>query len=381
MSIIKKVFIFSSLGLALILLFWGLYYFVFKPAPGKKSASESVQEAQAVPLDSGRAKEKMLALTDEEVLAPALNEDSTGIKYYSKKDQGFYEITFSGEIRNLLLKKDLPGIEGIFWSPNRKQAIFKFVSVGTDPHFTLFNFETKKGTPLKNNLDSVYWHNDDKIIYKYYDPAKKERTLNMADPDGTNWKKLADLEFRNLSVSPIPKSGEISFWQSPDAYNESVLRSTSLVSGETKVLFQGKFGADFLWNPEGSSLILSHSNERAGKKIQLGLINNNGGEYKNLEIPTFVSKCAWSRDGKTIYYAQPGSIPENSILPNDYLSGKFNTIDTFWKINLQNGEKIRLIDLEKIPERVDAKDLFLSLDESGLFFTNRSDGKLYRINL
>lgn len=380
MSTLKKVFIFSSLGLALLLFFGGIYLLLFKPAP-KKTNPPAASESPLPAEKKSVAAEKMAPLSDEPVLAPTLNEDGSALKYYSRKDQGFYELSFDGQIRTLILKKELPATTDILWSPGKNQALLKISAGSLGPQTIFFDFATQKETRLSEKLGNPVWQNSQKIIYRYFDPAKKELTLNLANPDGTHWKKLADLDFSQVFSASLPQSGSISFWKAPDAYEESTLYSVSPLSTEKKIIFQGKFGANFLWNSQGSLALVSHTTEKAGKKMQLALINNNGGEYKNLEIPTLISKCAWSKDGQTVYYALPGSIPENAILPNDYYSQKFFTADTFWKVNVLTGEKTRLIDLNKISAQVDAKNLFLSPDEGLLFFVNRVDGKLYRISL
>jgi hypothetical protein len=379
MSTLKKVFIFSSLGLALLLFLGGIYSLVFKPAV--ENPSSSALDSVISPEKKSSTQEKMALLTDEPVLGPTLNEDGSALKYYSQKDQGFYELSFDGKTRTLLLKKALPGLTNILWSPDKKQAIFKIKPTSTSWYFVLFNFSTQKETVLSDTMDSIFWQNNNKILYQYFDSVKKEQTLNLSDPDGSNWKKIADLNFTPVFSASIPQSGLISFWNNPDAYTESILNSASLISNENLPIFQGKFGANFLWSSNGGLLLTSHSNERAGKKIQLAIMNNKGGEYKNLEIPTLTVKCAWSKDNKTLYYALPASIPENSIMPNDYFSNKFNTTDTFWKVNVLTGEKSRLIELGKISAQVDAIDLFFNSDESLFFFTNKIDGKLYRISL
>lgn len=377
---LKKVFIFSSLGLALLLFFGGIYFLIFKPEP-ENSSTPDTSDSKSFLEKTFSSPEKMSALTDESVLAPTLNEDSSALKYYSKKDQGFYELSFDGKIRTLILKKELPEAADILWSPAKNQALFKIPSDSSGLQTIFFDFSTQKEVHLSEKLSNPVWQNANKIIYRYSDPAKKELTLNVSNPDGSDWKKLTNLEFSQVFSASLPQSGSISFWKAPDAYEESILYSVSPISAEKKIIFQGKFGANFLWNSEGTLALVNHPMEKAGKKMQLAIINNNGGEYKNLEIPTFISKCAWSKDSKTVYYALPGSIPDNSILPNDYYSQKFFTTDTFWKVNVLTGEKTRLIDLNKISAQVDAKNLFLSPDESLLFFVNRVDGKLYQISL
>ena len=77
----KKVFIFSSLGLALLLFFWGIYSLLFKPA-SENSSSSITSKATTTTENRPTATEKMALLTDEPILDPALNEDSSALKYY-----------------------------------------------------------------------------------------------------------------------------------------------------------------------------------------------------------------------------------------------------------------------------------------------------------
>jgi hypothetical protein len=153
------------------------------------------------------------------------------------------------------------------------------------------------------------------------------------------------------------------------------------LEGEPQLLFNGKFGADYLWNPDGNYLLVSHTDKKDGAKMSLALLNSQGKDYKELNIPTFVSKCVWSKDNKTIFYALPGAIPETAVMPDDYLSGKVKTTDTFWKINIPTGEKTRLLELDQIKNQLDASNLFLNANESFLFFVNRLDNKLYKLAL
>ncbi|HAT75124.1 MAG TPA: hypothetical protein DCS28_03745, partial [Candidatus Moranbacteria bacterium] len=228
----------------------------------------------------------------------------------------------------------------------------------------------------------IAWQNTgNRIFYKYYDSKTKKRSLNISDPDGSNWTKLADIAFRDISIAQIPQSGSVSFWNKPDSFFETIFKSVPLVGGEEKEIMKGLFGADYLWNNNGSYVLISHSDAKGGNKIQLSIANSNGGEFKNLNMPTLVSKCVWMKDNKNILCALPGEIPAGAIMPNDYNQEKFRTADTFWKINTTTGEKARVIELEKITAKYDATNLFLNNDESILFFVNKTDGKLYRITL
>ena len=110
-------------------------------------------------------------------------------------------------------------------------------------------------------------------------------------------------------------------------------------------------------------------------------MNGNGGEFQSLSLPTFVSKAAWSKDSRTIYYALPGGLPDSATLPNDYFDKPLITKDTFWKMDVGTGKKTRLTDLKDVAQSFDSSDLFMSPKEDILFFTDRTTHRLYRIDL
>lgn len=376
MAISKKIFLASLVIFLTVLLFWGIYFLSFK-----KSAVQTNAPATNSSTFSFGLGEKMSALSDQKTSFPALSADGTAINFFSPDSEKLSQIGLDGKSGTSISAKTWTNLSGIFWSPGKTKAIIKSAGSNNQPEFSFFDLAGNQVKPLKSNLDMVVWQNDSKILYKYYDPQTKERSLNIADSDGANWKKIADLEFKNVFIAPIPKTGFITYWNRGGAQEETQLISVPIIGGEKKTLFKGKFGADYLWNNNGSKILMSHSNAKGGNKMELALLDDKGENYRGLEIPTFLSKCAWSSDNSTIYYALPGNILDNSILPDDYLAGKFNTTDTFWKMDTASGKKERIVELSDIKEQIDAKDLFLNEDESALFFVNKIDGKLYRINL
>jgi hypothetical protein len=378
MSSIKKIFIISSVLLSAVLFLGGVYFFVFRNSSSNED-SESLKVANEK-IDSLR-NSIITPASSRPVLAPILTEDGLHIEYYSKDNGQVYKNDLNGEAEEAISQKELPGLIDVFWSPDKKKAITKFKKSNGEIQFFYYNHDTKASLPLKSNLDMVVWQNNNKILYKYFNPVTKERTLNISDPDGKNWTKIANLDFKNINIASVPLSGLISFWNQPDAFTETSFKTASMLGENKQTLFSGSFGTDYLWSGDGNRILASSSDKKGGSQISLFVMNNSGGDLKKLDVPTFTAKCVWSKDNKTIYYALPGGIQDNLILPNDYLSGKIKTTDTFWKINVLTGEKTRIIDLDKITASFDAVKMFLNSDESLLFFINRLDDKLYKITL
>ena len=234
---------------------------------------------------------------------------------------------------------------------------------------------------MKAEISRIAWNNlGDKVFYQYTDPTTGKRTLNYSNPDGTSWKKLTDLSHETF-IAPIPQSTNVSFWSKPTAFEKTYFESVSTAGENRHTLLSDKFGTDYLWSPNGEKVLVSTSNEKGGKGMLLGVMNASGGEFQNLMAPTFVSKAMWSKDSKTIYFALPGSMPENAILPNEYIEKPIYTKDTFWKMDTVTGKKTRLAELKEVAQNFDSTDFFLSPNEDILFFTDRSTKRLYRIDL
>jgi hypothetical protein len=378
----KKVFIISAIALGVTLFFLGIYNFVFK----KESAIENDQNmnGKSVQKIDLNGEKKYLAgtivkVSEDDILQASLVRESEMIRYYAV-DGTVWDIDDSGKNKKQISDKSLPGLQSVSWSPDGTRVITSFSQNGKNDFF-VYDYQAKQGTKLKENLDTVKWDSiGAKIIYKYFDQKTSQRTLNVANPDGSDWKTLADIPFKNLTVSSIPQTSLVSFWNSPLSTEETVLQVVGVAGGNVEKIFSGRFGADYLWSRDGNSALISSLNEKNGKRITLGIIKRNG-EYQDLNIPTMVSKCVWSADNKTVYYALPGEIPESSTLPEDYMTRKFYSVDTFWKVDVTTGKKERISELDNIKEKYDVSKPFLFEGETKLFFINRIDRKLYKVEL
>lgn len=384
MSLIKKAFIISSILFLIFLVFLGIYNFAFKKNSPQEKEGFSVAQKSVSPVpevQNNISPQKIQLLAEESVIAPTISRDREHVLYYDRSNGNVFETDLEGKNKKTVSNKDIPGLKNIIWSPEKNKVVSTFENNGK-PIFYSYDYDSKISEKIPERIYDIVWANlEDKIIYKYFDSKTRKKFIGIADPDGSNWKQLAETSFDYVSIAPIPRSSLISFWNRPHGLEETALQTVGITGGEAKTIFSKKFGADYLWSPDGEKMLVSSSETKGSSRIMLATINKNGGEYQNLNIPTFVSKCVWSKDGKKVFYALPGSIPEGSVLPNDYASKKFTTRDTFWKVDVTTGKKERILELNEIKDNYDAENLFLSPSESALFFVNRIDGKLYRINI
>ncbi|MBP6889531.1 MAG: hypothetical protein KBC83_01365 [Candidatus Moranbacteria bacterium] len=376
-----KIFFGVSVGIfCILLIFWGVYNFGFKNNPNVATVSESgtiIKEAS--PLDIFKASTNITPIIQERVLSAAT--DGRSLFFYSLDEQAFRQATLNGKDRETLLS-NLPGIPTrIVWSPSREKALVHIKLSDNSSLWHTADLTLKTLIPLKPEMTRVVWDNTgSKIFYQYTDPKTGARSLNIASPDGKDWKNITALGTKEFFLAPVPSSVLVSFWQRPGAREKGSLSTVALTGGISQTILSDRFGADFLWSPTGNQVLVSTTDSSHPEKSLLSIMNATGGELRTLEnAVSFIGKATWSKNGHTIYYALPGSLPESTILPNDYYEKNLHSQDSFWRIDTKNNKTERLVDLKDLTEAYDASELFLSSKEDSLYFIERKSQKLYQI--
>jgi hypothetical protein len=380
---IKKIFILSSILLFLAITFFGVYNFAFKDIERIKSLNTEKEEKSINTKTENYDNQNIKAITETPVIAPTIDKDGKKLRFYNKDNGNITEVDFDGSAERVIFENNISNLKSVKWSPDKNFVISSFEN-GSDNKFYLYSYITRKSLELKKGMDTVTWDNQgDKIIYKYFNEENKERSLNISDPNGKNWQNLVTLEgkFKRISMVQVPQTLFVSFWNYPDAFQETSLNKVNIVGDiAADNILEGKFGANYLWSPDGRSFLVS-SVSKGGSNLKLEIGDVNGSNFKNLNVPTLVDKCVWTKDSQEIYCALPSDIVEDSVIPNDYQERKILTKDTFWKINIKSGKKERIVELEDFTEEYDAINLFFSPKENILFFINRYNDKVYRIIL
>lgn len=378
----KKLFIIFVVLFIISLIFLGVYYLAFQDDAENTIIKEPTRYNKDAPSerDAETSNQFITQITQEAIIAPVITTGGGRIRYVNAENGSIEEIDLSGTNKETLFENNFTGIGAVAWSADREKILMQSV---TNKDYYVFDIKNNTKSPFKENVDTATWTTSgNRVLYKYFNTDNKERSLNIANADGSDWKKILPLTMRDASFTQIPRSASVLLWNTGNAHEKSNLTSVGIVGiSDPKKIGNKSFGADYLPSPDGKNILVSALEDEGGDQIILFLMNQNGGDLRPLNIPTFISKVAWSKDSNSLYYALSGGIPEGSLLPNDYRNKKFMTRDSFWKVTIETGQKERLIPLNTITQEYDATDLFLSPIEDTLFFVNRYDDQLYRLDI
>lgn len=367
----KKVFIISSVLLCLAGIFYVVYNFLLlDESPQKSKIQEIVTENKE---SASNNLEKISKIAEGNIKKIFLDESGKKIQYYSDSEKGFLTSFFDGSNKQKLSNDDFSGLKQIIWNQSKKEALLEI-----DGSYYLYSFGNEKKFIKKSK--ALNWINfNQKIIYTYEDFGTGKKTLNIANPDGSEWRELTAMDSDDINIVSIPGSAKASFWPKPDSFKESNISIVSVGEVEIDKVGDLKFGADYLWSNDGNKFLRSSVSQKGTSNLILESCEVKTGKCINMNLPTMASKCTWSKNNKNVYCAVPVNVDKNLLMPNDYLNDKFYTKDFFWKVSIENGKKEKLVDEKYAKEDLDASSLLISPNEDFLFFINKRDGSLFRI--
>lgn len=323
---------------------------------------------------------KIKAISQEAVLAPTLTADKKGVIYYSRSNGNVWQSDFDGS--NLAPVSDvvLDSLVKILWSPDKNKVISIFQDALENISKYFYSYETGKALPLNKYTNYIAWAPDgSKIAYQYQNEFTDENNISISNPDGSGFSVILKTRMKDLIVE-WPKGTEIFLREKASGLVQGSLYSLNTLTKTFTKIISDIYGFSVEWSPDGNKILYSQTSPN-GKNITIFTADRSGSNQKTTEVKTLAEKCVWSQDPRIIFCAIPKNINEANILPDDFYKGTFLANDEFWKINVENGEKNKILEDSQMIETYDATNLFLSPEEGYLFFINKVNGLLYSIKL
>ncbi len=373
----KKTIIFFIILIILIIGIIFAYYFFAKDGKIIKQKKNQVDEKTEI-LTRPHTTKNLVQITDEAIVSPIINENKNLIKYITKNDGFLYSSTLDGKNKTKEPFITLSGLIKILWSPDQE----KFINIYADSFGIkrfYYNLKEQSTTPLNKNINwLVYSKTQDKIAYHFQDPAQNTNTIAISNPDGSDSQSILNTRIKDIRLEWV-NDDKIAITTAPSGLSENILYYTKISKPKLIKVLSDINGLTSLWSNDAKKILFSQTNQN-GNNLRLFSVNENGLNIKDTGLKTLPEKCTFSKDNIHVFCAEPIKIPDNAIIPDDYYKKLFSVNDVLWKINLKTSKKELLYQFQEDID-FDLSDIKLLKNEKILFFINRNNGFLYRLEL
>lgn len=311
-----------------------------------------------------------IRLTDDSVISPILFYTGIGISYFNSSGQLFQtDLDVSNSTALLSNKRELsialkPSISKILW-PRAGNSFMAQFGAGNNLTWSYYDSSRASYFDIPRQVYSLDWNpTGDKIYFTWVD-ANGNATLNVGNPDTSEYQMLTDLYEPDNVIRVSPDGQNILFYRTQSV--DPTTNKINIVSADGKTfnsVVKDGYNMGVLWAPDSKKFLFS-KRDSAGQGYTLYMADASTGQVQSLNVKTTVEKAIWSKDSTLVFVG----------VPTTGTAGQGLTQDTIQKISISNG-----LPTEMNPGvAVDVQDLFLSSDETVLFFRNAQDNALYYI--
>jgi hypothetical protein len=193
---------------------------------------------------------------------------------------------------------------------------------------------------------------------------KTGKKVQLFDSPFTEW--LSTWPNSKLTTfTTKPASGMPGYMYAMDPASKNLIQVLGKVNGLTT-----------LASPSGNLVLYGDDS------LSLSLYDTDARTVRSIGIRTLPEKCIWGTGSDFIYCAVPRTIAGTQY-PDIWYQGEVSFSDQLWKIDVDTGNTTLVADPLTITgaEDIDAIKLALDSDEKYLFFVNKKDSFLWKLEL
>ncbi len=324
--------------------------------------------------------------TVKKPVAP-LTEFISAVRYAARENGNIYE-TFADAVREQKFSKTvIPQVYDAYFGSKGESVVMRHLKIdnvtietfaGTLPKELLGtivdgNAEIK-GSFLPDNIKDISISPDTSKAFYLFDSGDSMvgTTLNFGDNkkvqifDSPFIEWLSQWSTSNtITLSTKPSNGIPGYMYSLDATKKTLIKTFGDVGGLTT-----------LESPNGKLVLYADSN------LSLNIYHTDTGSSEALGIKTLPEKCTWGSVSDVVYCAVPKSVDIGNY-PDAWYKGALSFNDEIWKINIKDLNTTIEADANTNAQGQEIDGIKLSLDpkENYLFFVNKKDSYLWKLDL
>ena len=330
-------------------------------------AAENNDGSSAVLAEAG-----LLQIVKEPVIGPALAKDESKILFYKRAGGNLFRAGLDGQGEENVSNLTVVGITDVEWSRDRERTIVSYIEDGALKRF-IQTVATTTTAFLPQNISAPQFSPDATNRIAYTEVTASGSRLVIADSRGKNPKTAYSNQIPDFRPSWDEPSTII--LSTPPTYAVSSL-SVLVTVGKTSSGFVSGAGLGVLSDNQGSLYAVNAVSSNTGRILPLRLVNRKGETVAETGVATLADKCAWDTAGEWLYC----SVPTNAGagFPDDWYKGRVQFSDRLVKIDSRTGNAL---ELGAETPFIDAVNLFLDTKNQYLFFVNKTDSTLWRLEL
>lgn len=351
---------------------------------GTLFGTQKITPSEENPLRGGIVMEEkkegtvLYRISEAPVIGATLSPNGTHVRYFKQTTGHLFESEFTGANEMRISNITIPAIQNVQWTPSKEYAILSYYTDGSLRRlYTQYSgTSTITSSFLPNNIQEITTSLTDNMI-AYTITSPEETTIVTARPNNTGVKTVYSTPIQDLEIS-VPAANRIALKTKSSAYAPGTLYMLNPSSKQLTRVLAEKEGLDVLWSPDGNNF-LTMETVKEGTQVSLRVVSLKDNKVTSLPFATLPEKCVWAPSPKTqtLYCAVPSPIPPGTNLPDEWWQGSVSFDDALWRISLDTNTQEQILP----PYQLDATNLFLSKDESFVFFTNKKDGSLWSLHL
>ncbi len=318
---------------------------------------------------------------------PPLTEFMPALRYVDKATGNIYQ-TFADKIEERKFSGTIiPKVYEAYFGNRGESVVMRYLK-GDERTIETFVGSLPKellggDTTENNEIKGSFLPNDVKDISISPDSSKMFYLWNSGDNMiGTT---LSFLTNKKIQVFDSPFTEWLSFWPTSNIITLTTKPSANIPGYMYTIDSTGKnltkilgdvSGLTTLKSPNGKLILYGDNN------LSLNIYHPDTRNSDLLGVKTLPEKCVWGRQSDVIYCAVPKDIIPGEY-PDIWYQGEVSFSDQIWSIDIKTGNATIIVDPITISggEEIDGTKLTLDEGENYLFFVNKKDSFLWKLDL
>lgn len=309
------------------------------------------------------------------------------LRYAARADGNIYQ-TFADKIdERKFTGTVIPKVYEALFGNNGESVIMRYLKadgrtietfVGSLPKEILGGDSTGenevRGSFLPANITDISVSSDGKSAFYLFDT--RENTIGTTYDFGSGKKVQVFDSVFNEWLSWWGSSKMITLSTKPSYLAPGYMYKLDPTNKNFAQVLSGITGLTTLGSPDGKKVLY------ADNTLSLKIYHTDTKFSDSLGVRTLPEKCIWGKGSDVIYCAAP-KIVISANFPDVWYQGEVSFDDQIWKIDAETGIASIILDPGEVGARENVDGIKLQVDsgENYLFFVNKKDSFLWKLNL